>query len=251
MDKLQIAQEKTDSTLSKMMNEIQEIQKSQEYLGSKYEGIKDELKTMQNINKNLEHENAILKQTVASLQRQSAETEAKVNNLEQYSRRCCIEIQGITYKDSENTEEVVYLVKQLGINITGSEISVTQRLAPPNDSNKNPAIIVKFLSQKLRHTIYHKRWNLKDINNKTGNDGFKVFINESLTKANKDVDKAALSLKKRFHYKFVWRNHGFTYLKKDEGHHATIIRRFEDLPLDGKGLKHRVTQKDAYPYFVR
>jgi len=44
-----------------MMNEIQEILKSREYLGSKYEEIKDELKTMQNINKNLEHENAILK----------------------------------------------------------------------------------------------------------------------------------------------------------------------------------------------
>ena len=39
-----------------MMNEIQEIRKSQEYFGSKYEEIKDELKTMQNINKNLEHE---------------------------------------------------------------------------------------------------------------------------------------------------------------------------------------------------
>ena len=36
---------------------------------------------------NLEHENAILKQTVASLQKQSAETEAEVNNLEQYSKR--------------------------------------------------------------------------------------------------------------------------------------------------------------------
>ena len=65
-----------------MMNEIQEIRKSQEYLGSKYEEIKDELQTIQNINKNLEHENAILKQTVASLHKQSAETEAKVNNLE-------------------------------------------------------------------------------------------------------------------------------------------------------------------------
>ena len=91
--------QKTDSTLSIMMNEIQEIRKSQEYLGSKYEEIKDELKTIQNINKNLEHENAILKQTVASLQKQSAE--AKVNNLEQYSRRCCLEIQGIPYKDNK------------------------------------------------------------------------------------------------------------------------------------------------------
>jgi len=48
-----IAQQKTDSTLSIMINEIQEIRKSQEYLGSKYEEIKDVLKTMQNINKNL------------------------------------------------------------------------------------------------------------------------------------------------------------------------------------------------------
>jgi len=97
-------------------------------LGGKYEEIKDELKTMQSINKNLEYENAILKQTVASLQKQSAETEAKVNNLEQYSRRCCLKIQGIPYKENENTEEVVvYLVKQLGTNIAGSEISVAQR----------------------------------------------------------------------------------------------------------------------------
>jgi len=59
MSNLQIAPQKTDSTLSIMMNEIQEIRKSQEHLGSKYEEIKDELKTMQNINKNLEYENAI------------------------------------------------------------------------------------------------------------------------------------------------------------------------------------------------
>jgi len=43
MSNLQIAQQKTDSTLSIMMNEIQEIRKSQEYLGSKYEEINDEL----------------------------------------------------------------------------------------------------------------------------------------------------------------------------------------------------------------
>jgi len=71
-----------------------------------------------------------------------------------------LEIPAIPYKDNEYTEEVVvYLVKQLGINITGAEISVAHRLAPPNDSNKNPAIIVKFLGQKLRDAIYHKDGN--------------------------------------------------------------------------------------------
>ena len=172
------------------------------------------LLSMPNFNKNLEHENAILKQTVASLQKQGAETDSKEKNLEQCRRRCCLEIQGIPYKGHEYTKEVVIcLVKQLGINITGSEISLAHRLAPPNDSSKNPAIIVTFLSQKLRDTICHKRWKLKDINNKTGNDGFEVFINESLTKANKEIFKAALSFKKCFHYKYVWTNHGLSYLK--------------------------------------
>jgi len=92
-----------------------------------------------------------------------------------------------------------------------------------------------FLVKKLRDTIYHERWKLKAINTKTGNDGFKVFINENLTKENNEVFKAALSFKKRFHYKYVWTNHGVAYLKKDEDHQATIIRRFEDFPLYGKG----------------
>jgi len=34
----------------------------------------------------------------------------------------------------------------------------------------------------------------------------------------------------------VWTNHGLPYLKKDEDHQATIIRRFEDLSSDRKGL---------------
>jgi len=83
-----------------MMNEIQEIRKSQAYLGSKYEEMKNELKTVETINKNLELENAFLKQSVDSMQKQSAETEAKVNNLEQYSRECCPEIHGIPCKDN-------------------------------------------------------------------------------------------------------------------------------------------------------
>jgi len=56
-------------------------------------------------------------------------------------------------------------------------------------------------------------------------------------KAIKKIFKAASSFKKRFHYKYVWTNYGLTYLKMDEDHQSTIIRRFEDLPSDGKGLK--------------
>jgi len=60
-----------------------------------------------------------------------------------------------------------------------------------------------------------------------GNGGFKVLINGCLSKANKEVFNAALSFEKKFHY--IRTNHCFTYLKNDEGHQATIVRRIEDL----------------------
>jgi len=43
MDAIQKSQQKTDSTLSAIMNEIHEIRKSQEYLSCKFEEMKNEL----------------------------------------------------------------------------------------------------------------------------------------------------------------------------------------------------------------
>jgi len=36
------------------------------------------------------------------------------------------------------------------------------------------------------------RWKLKDVNNKAGINGFKVFINESLANANKEIQGCSI-----------------------------------------------------------
>jgi len=88
----------------------------------------------------------------------------KLNNLEQYSRRCCLEFQGITHQPSECTDEIVVnLVKKLGVNITSGDTSISYRLAPPTKKFPNPIIISKFNSQKLKDSIYSKRMKLKNV----------------------------------------------------------------------------------------
>jgi len=114
-----------------------------------------------------------------------------LNNLEQYSRRCCLEFQGITPQPSECTDEIVVnLVKKCGINITSGDISISHRLAPPTKKYPNPIIIAKFNSQKLRNSS--KRMKLKNVD-RTMSGGSKLYIKESLTKLNKQIFSAALS----------------------------------------------------------
>jgi len=99
----------------------------------------------------------------------------QINLLEQYSRRDCLEFQGIAYKDGESTDNlVIQYAKQTGITISEKDISISHRLAPvdPSSSNKGPTIIAKFTSRKTRDVIYKNRSILQRQK--------KVYINESL-----------------------------------------------------------------------
>jgi len=182
---VQNSREKTDNTLSMIMNEIQEVRRSQEFLNSAYEELKNELQTVKSVNRDLQYQNTTLKEIVSTLKKQNEETDVKLNNLEQYSRRRCLEFQGITHQPSECTDVIVVnLVKKLGVNITSGDISISHRLVPPTKKYPNPIIIAKFNSQKLRDSIYSKRMKLKNVD-RTMSGGSKLYIKESLTKTNK------------------------------------------------------------------
>ena len=70
-----------------------------------------------------------LKETVLELKNLLENAEKNLNNLEQYSRRECIEINGIPCTHKESTDEIVVaLAKQIGVYITTNDISVSHRL---------------------------------------------------------------------------------------------------------------------------
>ena len=70
----------------------------------------------------------------------------ELNRQEQYSRRECLEISGIPFQESENTNDIVIEIgKLVGIQIQEEDISVSHRLPVTDGCRSTPAIIVKFI----------------------------------------------------------------------------------------------------------
>lgn len=119
--------------------------------------------------------------------------ESLIYELEQYSRRDCLEIRGIPKNSSgmrEDTNKIVIeLGRKIGIELKKEDISTSHRLPSKVKANGEralfpPAIIVKFTSRDVREKLYRARKVLKqDLGFSKEN---RICINESLTQSNRD-----------------------------------------------------------------
>jgi len=156
--------------------------------------------------------------------------ENDINELEQYSRRWCLEFKGIAYEKNENTDQlIVQVANKIGVTLHPSDISISHHMAPSTPTHPNPNIIVKFLSRKVRDNIYSKRIKLKVANASLQQGHSKVFINESLTKQNRERFKKCNDFKKKAGYKYIWTKNGLTYLRKDDASQTITIQNNKDL----------------------
>ncbi|CAF1579112.1 unnamed protein product, partial [Didymodactylos carnosus] len=116
----------------------------------------------------LEEENKQLKSHIHSIQ-------AKVNDMDQYSKRKDVIITGIPQTPEEDTTKlVINLAKEIGFDLNVKDIYASHRL--PSKSQPKPNI-VGFLRYTDRTELLKRRRQLKDVN------GYqKVYINEHLTK---------------------------------------------------------------------
>ena len=156
---ISLFQRNTADKLSILVNEIQEVRKSQEFQNEKYEEMKNEMSSIKQTNKELQTENKYLKETLLGLKSQNETLELSVNELEQYGRRPCLEFQGIPYtKDESADEPIVELAQKIDVNICNSDINISHRLTQPTNSNPNPGIIAKFYShmnvRRLSKNLY-------------------------------------------------------------------------------------------------
>jgi len=204
LTELNALQNHTDDKLTAMLEEIKGIRLSQDFLCEKYEDMKKKLETITVTFHNLQEENNNLKNVVPALQIRSEKMESDINELEQYSRRCYLEFKGIAYEKNENTDQlIVQVANKIGVKLHPSDISISHRMAPSTPTHPNPNIIVKFLSRKVRDNIYSKRIKLKVANVSLQPRHSKVFINESLTKQNRERFKKCNDFKKKAGYKFI------------------------------------------------
>ena len=226
LDKISKSFVDNSTSLLHLTEEIKELRKSQQFLSEQYEDMKQMLHPKDEEVKVLQVENQYLKLHVCKLEAVTSKSHEEVNDLEQYGRRECLEFQGLAW--NKNTDDLVlHASRMVGMDLKGEEISVSHRLSPASDKNPQSTIIARFCSRKNRDAVFSQRHRLRS-HNKAHPKG-RIFINESLTKINRRRFNLCLQFKKKKNIKFIWTNHGLTYLRDSEGAKAMAIKTEDDL----------------------
>ena len=126
------------------------LEKSMDFINEKFE---DHRKISDNLTKQhsrLESENKELKQKTEELDSNVNSLSIEVDDLEQYSRRDCIEVSGVPLQRDEDAEQsIINIGKVIGIDVDREDIQACHRI----NSKPNAAIICKFVNRKLKEAF--------------------------------------------------------------------------------------------------
>lgn len=211
-------------SISKLTESIEEVKKSASFMSSQYDLLLQENKSLK----------AEVRKTTNELNHLKEE----FNNLEQYSRRDCLEIRGVpVQRDEDINALVVNIGRRMGVELKGDDISTSHRLPIMNrgrdPKSRTPSIIVKFVRRDVRDKFFKAKKQLFGV---TSRDlGFsrvaeqKIFIAESLTQRNKKLFADCLNAKHDLNFKYIWTSSGKILLRKNDDSPARLISCDRDL----------------------
>ena len=208
-----------------------QIEKSQEYISSKYDELTQALQSSKKLTSKLEMTLSTHGETIGSIQDSLDNLYNTVDELQQYSRRDCLEISGIAKVPNENLSKVMTeLGSIVDVEITEQDISTVHRL--PDTAKVKDRMIVKFARRNKRDELYSSRRKLlgkasKDIPSLAKDSDVtrisRIFINESLTSYRKRLFSRINSFRRDHSYKFLWTRNGKIYLKQSEASRSFIF----------------------------
>lgn len=202
-----------------------QIEKSQEFMSVKYDQV---IESIQTTKKQIDANATKIKQQVDStsfIQDSIDELYSLVDEMQQYSRRECLEINGIPKLESDNVNQlVIEACTLIGVKVTDQDISTAHRL--PDTRKVKDRIIVKFVRRDKKEEVYKNRRKLqkktsKDIPSVARQLGEvkkpgKIHINESLTSYRRRLMGKINDYKKENNFKFLWTQNGKIFLKQSE-----------------------------------
>lgn len=220
--------EEIKSNLKELTERMATIEASQAFVSKKYDELTQGFQTTK---KHLNGCDTKIKQQheLITINQESIEDlYYQLDDLQQYSRRECLEISGIPKLPDDKPEQLVTELGALaGVEITHQDISVAHRL-PDTKKTKN-RIIVKFVRRDKKDELFKNRRKLikssggqlpslikAEIRSKE-----RVFINESLTPYRRKLLGKINSFKKENGYKFLWTQNGKILLKEHESSAST------------------------------
>jgi hypothetical protein len=200
----------------------EKIERTTEMLAEQAELIQ----TQQVVIKNLTDENVALRTRLDAVC-------CQMDDLEQYSRRNTLEINGVPSLTNEDvTDTVLKVCKSVGVNISKDSIDACHRLMK-RGNRPAPGIMVKFVRREDAHDLMRKRKMKGDLNTRhlglTG-ETRSIYINRSLTPKRRLLFARAKQLQRDGRIKYVWTDHaGNIKVRIDDGGKAFSIKNENDL----------------------
>ena len=177
---------------------------------------------------------AVKDEELRELREELDDTKAKLNDLEQYSRRLCLSITGVPENPNEDTNQMVMdLAKMAGVDVAPRDIDVSHRVGAPRQGKARP-IIVRLTNFAARQTLYNARRELRKprplrdstVSPETANG---VFISDSLTRDNQQILFKARQLKREQKISAAWSDVGKLKVRVTQGGPTRIIRTLQEL----------------------
>lgn len=203
------------------------LQHSMDFFSADYDRLLKLATTNEQNGKALQTELSHLKSTVEAQASEIQEMRVALNDNEQHSRLPNLEVHGLPVSPHEDLMSFAEtLSKKLKIsNFQKSDILALHRL--PAKYAKNPPILIKFASVHMKESWMAARGTLRSL----GQDSSlpRLYLNDNLTHANKELFWRARQKGKEQGYKFVWVTRAKIYAKKAVGSPPVRINSSLDL----------------------
>lgn len=203
------------------------LQHSMDFFSADYDRLLKLATTNEQNGKALQTELSHLKSTVEAQASEIQEMRVALNDNEQHSRLPNLEVHGLPVSPDEDLMSFAEtLSKELNIsNFQKSDILALHRL--PTKYAKNPPILIRFASVHMKESWMAARGTLRSL----GQDSSlpRLYLNDNLTHANKELFWRARQKGKEQGYKFVWVTRAKIYAKKAVGSPPVRINSSLDL----------------------
>lgn len=169
------------------------------------------------------------------LRRELDKVKQELSDVQQYSRRNTVDIQGVPETKSENVFEVVRKVANvLRFELKSEMVDAVHRLAGGNNMSRPRGIILKFVrrgdcDELLRLAKVKRAFSASELGVNSEN---KIFVNPSLSKTYRELLYYAKCAAREGQVRFAWYSNGKVLVRKTDGQpaiHITSRKQLQDL----------------------
>lgn len=207
-------------SLVQLPAKVDELVKSMDFFSKQYDSLLKHVAANDVVIKELKSEVGSLKTSLSAQSDEIQRLRSELNSSEQYSRRSNLEIHGLPCNPNENLPSMlVDIAEKVGISeFRSSEVDAVHRLPSPRGAI--PAVLVRFRAASTRDHWLSCRASLGPLARERKLP--RLFFNENLTQANRELFWKARSKGKEKQYRYVWVKNANIYAKKTEG--APLVR---------------------------